>query len=279
MSELAILLVGDTDRTEFREARKVLDELGRVWPLGDVPSAIVALQSDQLAPDVIVFAQAFPGQFSPEAVDRLRRRAPLARILGLMGSWCEGEMRTGNPWPAAIRIYWHQWAPQLSREIGDLLNGTCSTWALPITASEEERFLLLADRPTSKREGLIAISTPLYDVQDWLSKACARRGYSTIWLQPHRSVRVGGVSAAILDADECLGEELRGLRSLADSLAPAPIIVLMDFPRVEDCRRALSGGAKAVLSKPLLVEDLFWQIDRLLDRSGSIHPVYPRPAV
>ena len=52
------------------------------------------------SPDVIVVAQAFPGQFSHQAIDRLRRLAPLARMVGLMGSWCEGEMRTGSPWPA-----------------------------------------------------------------------------------------------------------------------------------------------------------------------------------
>ena len=34
---------------------------------------------------------------------------------------------------------------------------------------------------------------------------------------------------------------------------------------------ALAAGARAVLSKPLLIDDLFWQIDRLLE-SGAASP-------
>jgi len=38
----------------------------------------------------------------------------------------------------------------------------------------------------------------------------------------------------------------------------------MDFPRIDDRSRALAAGARAVVSKPFLIEDLFWQIDRLV---------------
>ena len=66
---------------------------------------------------------------------------------------------------------------------------------------------------------------------------------------------------------------------LADVVIEAPV----NQPRVQrldqgDTRRTvevsmvyrvpagLGAGASAVLSKPLLVDDLFWQIDRLTDR-------------
>jgi len=42
----------------------------------------------------------------------------------------------------------------------------------------------------------------------------------------------------------------------------APIVALLDFPRIEDRRRALAAGAQAILSKPLQVDDLFWELDR-----------------
>ncbi len=264
MSEITVLFVGSTDRPEFRDARAVLDELGRVISAADVESAARAV-GQRGTPDVIVVAQAYPGQFSHHAIDQLRRLAPLARVLGLFGSWCEGETRTGEPWPAAIRIYWHQWPPRARQEIARLRDGRCSTWSLPLTAGDEERILLLADEPLPRREGLIAVCTSRFDMQDWLSTACAQRGYSTVWLRPHRPVRVDGAAAAIFDAHECRGEELRSLEHLAAGLGPVPIIALLDFPRIEDRDRALACGAAAVLSKPLLVEDLFWQIDRWLE--------------
>jgi CheY-like chemotaxis protein len=46
-------------------------------------------------------------------------------------------------------------------------------------------------------------------------------------------------------------------------MGPAPIVALLNFPRVEDRDRALAAGAAAVLSKPVLVEDLLWQLRQI----------------
>ncbi|NQT15230.1 MAG: hypothetical protein HQ582_20910 [Planctomycetes bacterium] len=265
MPEISILLVGSTQRSEFRRARAALDDHGRVVAVPDVEAAADVLSAGDLAPDLIIVAQSHPGQFSSASIDRLRHLAPLARLLGLLGSWCEGETRTGHPWPAAIRVYWHEWQSRVEQEVARLREGACSTWALPITASEEERLLLFADEPLPVREGLIAVWTPHFDMQDWLRAACGRCGYSTAWLQPHRPIPPLEATAAIFDGNECRGEEAQSLRRLADALGSAPIIALLEFPRVDDRARALAGGARAVLSKPLLIEDLFWQIDQLVD--------------
>ena len=58
MTEISILLVGSTDRSEFREARTALDASGRVVAAADADSACSALQRGHVAPDVIVLAQA-----------------------------------------------------------------------------------------------------------------------------------------------------------------------------------------------------------------------------
>jgi hypothetical protein len=97
----------------------------------------------------------------------------------------------------------------------------------------------------------------------WLDSACRKRGYETTRLKLVSGEELGEVTAAIFDATHCLGGELDSLRRLASSIGPAPLLALLDFPRVEDCQRASSAGAAAVLSKPFLLEDLFWQLDRL----------------
>ena len=259
---LDILLLGDTDRAEFQPARRTLDTLGRVHALADVQAAADAIAGAQTAADVIVVAQAYPGQFPQAAIDRLRRAAPLARMVALLGSWCEGEMRSGKPWPGVIRLYWHQAPDRCQRELRHLIEGRGSTWGLPITATEEERLLAAAQTPLPQRQGAIAIYTRLGAMETWLAAVCRRCGYATVWQRGPHYARLQGVTAAIYDGSDLSGEEVEEVRRLASALSPAPLLVLLDFPRIEDHRRALAAGAAGVLAKPLLLDDLLGQLDR-----------------
>ncbi len=264
MSTLHALLVGDVDRTEFREAVAELRRMSEVVTARDMDGALAILERSDLEPDLIVVAQAVPGQFSAEAIDRLRGHAPLARVIGLLGSWCEGEVRTGKPWPAATRVYWHQWRPRCRRELRRLAAGHSSSWSLPVTASEEEQFLAVVEEPLVRRAGLIGIHSLEYEVQDWLARACRRQGYGTVWLEPGRSPVVGGVSAVIFDFGGRLASELADLKAVVHRLRPAPAVALANFPRLDERDQILAAGAASVLSKPLLLADLFEELDSLL---------------
>ena len=46
-------------------------------------------------------------------------------------------------------------------------------------------------------------------------------------------------------------------------MRPAPVLALLDFPRVSDREQALSLGAAAVVSKPVAVGDLLWELERM----------------
>jgi len=269
MSEVAILLVGNARRAEFLRAVEMLGRLGSVTEVGDAASAVEMLTSGQVVPELIVVAQAYPHQFTHEDVERLRRAVPLARVLGLMGSWCEGEMRTGSPWPAVVRVYWHQWPGQCQRQLSLMAADESSAWCLPATATEEERLLADSCLPIQQRSGLVAVHTRVMEMEDWLSDAMRRRGYSTVWLHPSRPVHVEGVAAALFDGSDLRGGELDELAKLCRDLSPAPVIALLDFPRIEDRRRALSAGAAAVISKPVQVEDLYWELDQALEADAS----------
>ena len=121
--DLSILLIGDADRREFRQAR---DELAALGASGGLPASRPrrpCWRGEEAAVDVIVVAQARPGEFSHAGIERLRQSAPLARVVALLGSWCEGEVRSGKPWPAAVRTYWHQWPARADRELRRLALG------------------------------------------------------------------------------------------------------------------------------------------------------------
>ncbi|MEN6405836.1 MAG: hypothetical protein ABFC77_05125 [Thermoguttaceae bacterium] len=274
-SNLSTLLIGDVDRSEFAGARAALELWGPVEVCPTAADAVAVLQRDQLAPDLIVAAQAFPDQISHAAIARLRRLAPLARVVGLLGSWCEGEMRTGSPWPGAVRVYGHQWASRAGRQLQRMASGKSCAWSLPPTATEEERLLADADPATTptdskksgglattptdskKSGGLVLIHSRSPEMAEWLSTMCRSRGYATLWRREPASTYTDGVRAAIFDADRFGDASCAELRRLVESVRPSPVVALMTFPRAEDRRRAMQAGATAIVSKPFVLEDLF----------------------
>jgi hypothetical protein len=254
--ELSILVVGNTDRAEFREARQLLERWGRVMAAADTSAAAAALAGGESPVDLIVVAQAFPGEFPAERGDSLRRLAPLARVVALLGSWCEGETRTGRACPGAIRVYWHQWAARAERELSRLCEGRCSAWSLPATASDEEQILVSAEEPIVKRQGLVAIYSARFEMHQWLAAACRRAGFTTAWLRPDRLDSPGpgrlGVPeparVVLFDAADGRGEELKHLRRLSGRSTITPL---------SPCGRGAGGeGAgqrdgEAVVGRPL----------------------------
>ena len=258
-----VLAIGDLDRTEFSEAAASLARGVQLVRATGIQQAIESFSLEDVHPDVIVLAQAWPGQFSLADVDRLRQAAPLTRIIGLLGSWCEGEARSGAPWPGVPRIYWHQWPVRWRTELARHATGVCPAWGQPVTFTEEERLLLPVNEMDS-RQGTVALSCHDPAVEAWLSAALGAQDYSCVAITGSLSTRIRGVDAALWEEHACDAAEVEDLKRLVAALAPAPVLALLSFPRAEDCERTLSGGAVAILSKPLLLGDLFAELERVL---------------
>jgi CheY-like chemotaxis protein len=278
-ANLSILVVGNLDCAEFRRARDSLGQLPDTVFCPTMESALDRLDAGDFAADWIVVARQSPAQFPAESLECLARRAPLARIITLLGSWCEGEVRTGHPWPGAIRIYWHQWFPRFHRERTHIARGSCSSWGLPITATDEERFLALASEPLPALQGDVGIASDSLAMWDWLAAACRRAGLSPQRLNanaveaaastdddPLRSTRLRAI--VFEAADDLAANRLAALRSLASRFPNAPIVALLGFPRIEDHDQAMAAGARSVVSLPTHVEDLLWELARLTSREG-----------
>ena len=50
-----------------------------------------------------MIAEAAPGEHDRRAFDKLVRRLPLARVVRVVGSWCESERRRAGDWPGTWR--------------------------------------------------------------------------------------------------------------------------------------------------------------------------------
>jgi len=135
MDELRVLMVGDSRAREFRGSLELLRASAEVTSAKDLAEAVSLTTGGEIAPDLIVSAQGFPRQFRAWLVERLRASIPTAHFVALLGSWCEGEERTGEPLPGVQRIYWHRFAGWWAAQQRVLAAGRCPDWGQPVTAA------------------------------------------------------------------------------------------------------------------------------------------------
>ena len=275
MPPLTVLLIGDCSRPEFQEAAAALRAECNLVLADDVPQAIARCAAEERWPEVIVLAQDRPGQFSPQAVASLRERWPLARLQALLGPWCEGETRTGRPWPAATRGYWHAWLAAWQRESQRRRTGKLASWALPVTATEDERLLLAAEDPLGPRAlqpAIVAIDTADLDAAGCLGGVLQQAGYQPLALTATTG-RIRGATAGIWDGRLDLPDGPKRLADFVELLAPAPVLALLNFPRPEHLEASRAAGATGAVAKPYLIEDLLAALRQCIDLSREMVPV------
>jgi len=268
--QFPILAIGDFDAAEFADAAGSLARQGAMI-VPDVPAAVRAIDGG-FAPALVILAQCWPGEFPSRQIDALRRAAPLARIINLLGPWMEGETRSGKPIAGALRVYWHQWtdlAGQLETP------NRWSVWSLPQTASEDQRLLSEQQFPPSDRAArgsgslLIAVVADEGQSAQSLTAMCERRGWQSVWLRSIAAEISFHPDAILFDAAHNSQTDMTQLARLQVACHNCPIVVLAGFPRAEDVSPWKSAGATAIVSKPFLTRDLLREIERLTGKSAA----------
>ena len=259
-ADIPILAIGDLTVPEFQGAAESLTRRGALTAL-NAAAALTAI-NEGFAPAVVVVAQCWPGQFATSQIDAMRRAAPLARFVCLLGTWLEGETRTGRPLAAWRRAYWHGW-DDFSRSLDE----AWSAWSLPSTASDDERLLLAADfEPADSSTGtmapvLIAIVARGRETYQSLADICAQRGWQTVWYRNAENETSLDPDVVLLDTTNGSDADLTTLIRLRAAASRPPIIALLGFPRFEDASRWKTAGAAAVVSKPFQSHSLLRKID------------------
>lgn len=262
-----VLLTGDYETVEFRAAVAWLETRCNIARRADLADAVLYLRNAKNDPLLIVVVQSYPGQFSADQIEQLHRQSPLSRIVALLGSWCEGEARSGRPWPGVIRVLWHQFEGRLSRLLDD-----SPTWdlaaKLPRTSSVTEQLDNCLDAFGCSTEGLIAIRTRYYADFDALGEALRQAGYATVWLPETSWRNIRGVTAIVWDGGHCQWSQPQQMNELRTLIDMAPVVALMDFPRHDD--KALLGkvGVSAIVSRPFLLSDLTYQVSLAIGESS-----------
>ena len=262
------LCIGDYRFSEFEPAVDCLQRHSWLALAIDVEDAIMRVEKQRLSPDLVVVAQSHPGQFSRAAVERLHQLVPLARLVVLLGSWCESETRTGCPWPGVQRLYWHQFSAGMNRVF--LPGAAGGQWDQPRTSSDAERTLTQSvATPAAAESRLVVIRASGLEAYQALADALNAHGYATSWATQNQRPSVRGHWAGIWDCEMGAANDSAQLAQFAALLRPAPVIAVMNFPRLQDCRRLQSAGAAAVLGKPFALGDLCGLLGSV-DRDGAI---------
>jgi len=213
----------------------------------------------------MVFAQSRAGKLSNRDIDRFHAASPLSRLVALLGSWCEGETRSGRPRPGMHRVFWHQWTPRMSLELLNADEPGYCLLQMPRTATASEQYGRLAETASPQRLGLVAIHTRAIRMYEALNDACDQAGLATVWFPPARAAYSSGAAAAIWDGISLDGQENGHLEEVIKQHAPVPVIALLDYVRREDVERIRAMGAHRVLAKPFVLNDLLWQLGQVLD--------------
>jgi CheY-like chemotaxis protein len=261
VTELSVFFVGRMEH-ELASCPELMSPGSAIRRFEDPRSAAAYLVKSESAPDLIVLAESRPGQFSSLAIHELRRLAPLARIWRLLGSWCEGEKRTGKPPAGCTSTLWHQWQPRATRAMACMLDGDCPPWGLPVTATPDEQTLALSEQPLPRGSGAIVICAYHAETASALADACRLAGYDSTVVSDVQTWNADGAMAVLWDMPANQVEE-RSFRKLRVNAGGVPIFALMSFPRAADIERAVAAGIAGVISKPFLLRDLFWHFEQV----------------
>lgn len=264
---MKLLVIGESDSTlDDVPAADGGDSAHAISRVATLAEAIDRVEQLDEVPELVVLVQGWPGQYPRGEVDRLRRSAPLARLWCMQGPWCEGEPRSGSPLPAAVRSYWHEWSARWGQQKLRMDQGHTPAWAMPVTATEEERLLDSAPDGGPPRSGTIVVEAEQSESAAALGEACQKWGFDWVWIRPGQpAAKQGaspGASIVLWDAAASDFRQPEQVQKIRHRYAGVPVIALVGFPRPADVEAAERAGIFAVLAKPYRLEDLLWHIDR-----------------
>ena len=245
----AVWLVGDVDHGDFAEAVALVRATANVGPG---------------PPEVIVIAQSRPGSIRVREVEHLRRSAPLAGVVSLLGSWSEGETRTGRPAVGVRRRYWYEFPNWWRRQISLRTAGRCPEWA-----RVEDFVLRIAD--CGLKFERVAVATESWETVAAISDALRSSGAECVWYWKQKTDQAERrVSAGIWVGGQLSEDESKRLARFCSHLAEmnAPVVALLDFPRSDRVEIAHQAGAAAVLGKPWLNVDLVMTLKYAVEHSN-----------
>jgi len=224
-----------------------------------------------------------PSIVDQSMIDALASDFPLARLILIVGSWCEGEMRTGRPVTGVERWRWTDWRQLTLGEFDSSVAAESHwrprTWTpierwlescparaadsvlRPEVDGESETEILPVDQDAIARSNVAIVAIEAHDrwAYEPLADVVLEAGLMPMWV---RDRLASGPGAAWVEGDNLVGW-IRDESGLApndgdDALLPLPAprcLIVRGFPRENEVRLR-SEHAAALLTKPYAIEPL-----------------------
>jgi CheY-like chemotaxis protein len=209
--------------------------------------------------DLIVVAQGRREVIDSETVEHLQSVFATTPLVALLGTWCEGEVRSGTPWPGIPRVYWHQWEGRFEQFLQCLDADEIHSWQLPATATAADR--IAAPGPhfgDENFEGIVAVSAWTKTQYAMIEDALTAFGAQCSWVE--RATWDGTakslVKAVVLDDDSMTSDLETRVKWVLSTFGQVPLVLTLGFPRKDEIEALKELGVKAVVSKPFKLGDL-----------------------
>lgn len=209
--------------------------------------------------DLVVIAQSRRGVVAETLVIAIQTNYPTTPKVALLGSWCEGEVRSGIPWPGIPRVYWHQWEGRFEQFLKCLQEDQIHEWQLPATASEADR--IEAAVPAIGDDsfaGVVGVSAWTKTQFSMIEDALDAFGVKCCWIE--RTTWDGEakslVQAIVLDDDSLTSNLENRIRWIYSLFGHVPLVLTLGFPRQSDLDALKKLGVGAIVSKPFKLGDL-----------------------
>lgn len=215
---------------------------------------VIAGEATAVGPAAVVIAQSRPSEFSKAEIERLQAVGHGCPVIVLAGSWCEGELRSGTPLTGVTRIEWRRWRRGFESELVPLLQPAAerqqTQYSLPPDAQLIARNLRAVRRMKTQFDAA-AIGTDSLPLFESLADSLGQ-----FRIKAKRAANDADLLATaklFLYDGWPQFERLSGGSRATDAVRT---LLLLDWPRPADARRAKDAGIHEIISVPFLLSDL-----------------------
>jgi len=283
-----ILLTGDYWHSDFKDliaggpASSTLVTLDKFLHYADPESSASAPSAigEEDTFDLVVIAQSRQGQFDQSLIDAVKAFAGATPVVMMLGSWCEGELRSDQPAEGVTRVFWHQWKGRFNTFTKHLADNGVTAWHGPETKTEADRIATTGalDSESNSEPFCIGISAWSVEAYDSMSVAIQSFGWKTRWVErTDLSSLEGAVNAICIDANSLDDSLERRILWLKDQVFDVPMVLSLNFPRNNEVSKLRSTGVSHVISKPFELNDLRVAICQSIEAGSKSTHAVPSP--
>lgn len=274
MSQFKILLTGDYWHDDFQS---VLQE--NQCPLTLTPFETLCGDLNTVAGhSLVVIACSRRDQFPADQLESIVQAALPSSVVLLLGSWCEGESRSGDPAPGIQRVYWHQWQGRIDRFARSLNDDSLNQWQLPRTANNADQILTESPSGAVGPEGIsrtelsqkwLGVSASTEHSFDMVRDAVKTYGWEATWIEytTWEAQEIPKFELIFVDANSWSPACEKRVQWIREELGDFPIVLLLNFPRSDELKEVARSGVNAVVSKPFQLADINTAIEKSLGQA------------